>query len=164
MSKRHLLFGVQSAGLLLVAGGCGTNYDPVHYLNSIKQITRTWTIDADLFGKMIRLEKDPARLQADHRDLTNKINMLVVQSGKIKVPSGREAQELWNAFQTYLKDQQRIVTGDFQELVAIKIGQTGDPDRFRTVLARCKEIEDADLARLHKAEAALELAHGFAPR
>ena len=50
--------------------------------------------------------------------------MLVAQSGKIKVPSGREAQELWNAFQTYLKDQQRIVTGDFQELVAIKIGQT----------------------------------------
>ena len=164
MPKRHLLLGLQISGLVLMIGGCGNNYDPVHYLNSIKQITRTWTIDAELFGKMIRMERDPARLQADQRDLANRIKMLAAQASKIKVPSGKEAQDLWNAFQTYLKDQQQIVTGDFQELVALRTDPTGDMDRFRTVLDRCKDIEDADLARLHKAEAAFETAHGIATR
>jgi len=161
--KRHLL-GLTLSCLVLIAGGCGNNYDPVHYVNSIKQITRTWTVDAEMFGKLIKTETDPARLQAGQRELANRIKTLVAESGKIRVPSTKEAQELWNAFQTYLKNQQRMVTDDFQELVAIKTDPGRDMEYFRSVVGRCKEVEDADLARLRKAETAFEQAHGFATR
>jgi hypothetical protein len=145
----------------LVAGGCGNNYDPINYLNNVKNVTKTWTVDAELFGKMIRMEKDPARLRADHRDLITKINKLVSEASKIKVPSGKSAEELGNALWIYLKDQQKMVTGDFQELVSIKSDPAPDMDRFRTILSRCKLLEDADLTRLHEAEAAFEKAQGI---
>jgi hypothetical protein len=145
----------------LIVSGCGNNYDPLSFLNSVRNITRTWTVDAELFGKMIRMERDPARLRAGHRNLVAKIDKLVAESGRVKVPSGRPAEDVWNALQIYLRDQQKMVTGDFQELVSIKSDPTSDMDRFRAILSRCKQLEDADLARLHQAEAAFEKAHGI---
>jgi hypothetical protein len=161
MPRIRLLVLVPTFGLLVV--GCNS-YDPFQFLNSIKQLTKTWTADAQIFGQLIRKDKDPARLQADLNDLVAKIKKLVAESDKIKVPSGKEAQELWSAFQTYLKDQQRIVTVDFQELISILSNSTPDMDRYRAILSRCKETEDADLERLHQTETAFEIAHGIAAR
>jgi hypothetical protein len=163
MPCKHWLVLVQVSGLAVLSG-CGTNYDPLNFLNSVKQVTKNWTVDAGLFGKMIRVERDPARLQADHRDLIAKIKKLRAESTRIRVPSGKEAQELWNAFQTYLIHQENMVTGEFKELVSIRSDSSPDMDRFRTILGRCKETEDADLARLHQAEAAFETAHGIVTR
>jgi hypothetical protein len=148
----------------LAAGGCGLGQDPFQFVNSIKQVTKTWTIDAELFGKMMKTESDPARLQAAQKSLVGKIDSHLAEAGKIRVPSGREAQELWAAFQTYLKDQRKIVSDDFQDLVTLKSAGDFDVSRYQAIVASCKALEDADLARLHEAEAAFEVAHNLPSR
>jgi hypothetical protein len=159
MARTYLLLVLPVCGLLMISG-CGTE-DPLPFLNAIKKVTTSWSVDNLAFSSMIGKERDPGRRQAAQEALVNKIKALRTEANTIKVPTGREAQELWNAFQTYLRDEERIVTEDFRELVTILSEPTPDRDRFQAVLDRSKHIEDTDLARLHQAEATYATAHGM---
>ena len=97
-----------AAVLLLMAGGCGT--DPQYFASSVKQLTKSWTVDVKSFGERIKGEKEPARLRADREELASKIHALVAESASMHVPRDKEAQELWNALRAYLLNQERMVT------------------------------------------------------
>jgi hypothetical protein len=74
------------------------------------------------------------------------------------VPNDKDARALWDAFQTYLQDQEKMVVSDFSDLVAIQGDSPRDMARFRSILATCKQTEDADLARLRLAQDAYAVA------
>jgi len=155
-------FGVfpSICGFLMV--GCSGS-DPNTFPNSIKQVTKTWSIHADAFGRMMKAEKNMDRLEADRKDLVNKIKKLQAQTGSIRVPSGKEAQNLWNAFLMYLRNQDKIVSDDFRELVTIRTDPNPDLVRYREILGRCQILEKEDSDRLRQAEAAYATANGTTP-
>ncbi len=153
---------VAVALMLPLSTGCfgPSNSDANRFADTINQYVKAWSADAMAFGRLIRLEKSPARLRADLDRLTVKIRDLDAKAGTIAVPPGVEARELYNAFLVYISDQDRMVTQDFEELISILGSPQPDMARFREILARCQQVENADLERLHQAEAAYAAAAG----
>src|SRR5262245_44182991 len=151
--------------ILPITSGCmgGGTSEANRFADTINTSVKSWTADTMAFGRQIRLEKSPSRLRADLDRLTRKVRELEAKARTIAVPPGAEARELWSAYLVYITDQEGMVTRDFEELIGILGSPTPDMARFREILARCKQIEDADLERFHQAEAAYAKATGTAP-
>jgi hypothetical protein len=153
---------VLTAAAILIPG-CNANSEAQHFAGSIMQLTKKWSVDAIAFGKRIHLEKDPTRLRADLDRLQAQIKELVANAKTLHVPPDKEAHALSMALQTYFADQESMVTRDFEELISISGSPTPDMNRFREILARCQQFENADLARLHQEEAAYLRVAGMQP-
>ena len=158
MSKHRWLGLLLIPGILLVSG-CGG--EAVTFNNSIAKVTKSLETMGKSFGETIAKEKDPGRLQAAHNDLIAKVKALVAEANAIKVPASQEAQAYWSAFQIYLKNQEKMVTEDFKEVVAIMGNPTPDMGRLQGVFGRIGQVENNDLAGLKSAQAAFAKANGM---
>ena len=144
--------------VFLVAGCAG---EAVSFNNSIAKVNKDLNTIGRTFGETIAKESDPARLDSAHNEAVTKVKALVTEANAIKVPQGKEAQDFWTSFQTFLKNQEKMINEDFKELVTIKKSPNFQKAQWEAVFIRIQAVENADLANLKSAQAAYARANNL---
>jgi hypothetical protein len=156
MPKARLLV-VVSLPMLVLAAGCGS--EAVTFNNSMAKVTKDLEAMGQSFGKTIASEKDPGKLNAAHAALVTKVDGIVAEAKKIKVPEQKEAKEFWNAFEAFLGNQEKMVKNDFKDLAAAM--SANDKGKLMSILDRIQQVENGDLNRLREAQAAFAKANNI---
>lgn len=130
--------------------GCGGA--ALKFNNQMAQVTKDLNAMGMEFGTALK-GRNPAEIKAAYDRLLGKFEKIKSESASIKPPDTVEAKEFYQAFQTLLTNQEKMIRVDFKEIVEIQSSPTPDIARFSAVFQSIQAQESQDLTKLRAAQA-----------
>jgi hypothetical protein len=147
----------------------GKPADPVTFNDKLVSSNKVLEAAGKKFGEAVR-SGTPRDVDATYANLQATLKNVREETKALEVPLGRSARALYDAEQTFLDGQERIIQKDFAEIVQIvkKHDMTDQKTHIRDrqreikpILARAAKQEQADLAPLQEAWRAFAAEHNI---
>lgn len=142
--------------LFFIIPGCGNQ--EVKFNNRVARLSREMKRVRDDFLEALR-GGDGAKIKAAHAGALSRVDALKAQADALTAPDTKEGKDFLDAFQEFMRNQQKIYLEEFREAAAIEEMERDERPRVEEILDRANQKTINDLNRLETAQNAFAQAH-----